>query len=112
MEYRRFQQQVRQVNQPKTVFTSVSEAMKNINLAPGDQRGIHQSAAIVSLIAFLLIIPALQSNAQITNLVARNTSLQVDLGGPNAGLSDWMVNGVNQLNQQWFYYSVGGSPVY
>ncbi len=81
--------------------------MKKINKAPTSHFWNYLSAVIVSLLTFSVV----QSQAQITNLVARNTSLQIDLGGANAGLSDWMVNGVNQLNQQWFYYSVGGSPV-
>ncbi len=82
--------------------------MKNINLAQRDQTGIHQGVAIVYLTAFLLIISSLQSNAQITNLAARDTSIQINLAG---GLSNWTVDGVNQLTQQWFYYSVGSGLV-
>ena len=53
-----------------------------------------------------------QSRAQIiTNLTSQNSSLQLNLGSPGGGVSDWLVNGVNQLNQQWFYYSVGSGPV-
>jgi hypothetical protein len=82
--------------------------MKKINKAPASHRWNYLGAIVLFLFTFSVV----QSQAQITNLVARNTSLQVNLTGPNAGLSDWTVNGVNQLNQQWFYYSVGGSPVY
>jgi hypothetical protein len=49
-----------------------------------------------------------QSGAQITNLTSQNSSLQLNLGG---GVSDWLVEGVNQLNEQWFYYSIGSGPV-
>ena len=64
-----------------------------------------------TLVLALLIISAVQSKAQIYDISAANASLQINLSSPNAGLSDWMLNGVNQLQQQWFYYSIGSGPV-
>lgn len=61
-----------------------------------------------ALFAFLLTGVAVQSEAQIYGLSARDTSVQINLAG---GVSDWTIDGVNQLNQQWFYYSVGSSAV-
>lgn len=72
--------------------------------------GMHPGYVIVTVI--LLVASIIQSHAQIYTFGARNTSLQVDLAsGPGVGISDWNVNGVNQLEQQWFYYSIGSGPV-
>lgn len=62
-----------------------------------------------TVIAILLGTSIVQSKAQIYTIGSRNTSLQINLAG---GLSDWTINGINQLNQQWFYYSIGNGPVY
>jgi hypothetical protein len=62
-----------------------------------------------ALIAILFAGAVVQSGAQIYTPAIRDTSLQINLAG---GLSDWTIDGVNQLNQQWFYYSVGSGPVY
>jgi hypothetical protein len=62
-----------------------------------------------TLIAILFAGAVIQSGAQICTPAIRDTSLQINLAG---GLSDWTIDGVNQLNQQWFYYSVGSGPVY
>ena len=64
-----------------------------------------------AIVAMLLAASFVQSQAQVTNLTSGSTSLQITLGGPNAGLSDWLVGGVNQLGYQWLYYSVGASAV-
>jgi hypothetical protein len=63
------------------------------------------------VIAILLAVPVIESQAQTYSLSARNTSLQIDASGGTPGISDWIVNNVNQLDQQWFYYSVNSSPV-
>ncbi|MGA3284987.1 MAG: PEP-CTERM sorting domain-containing protein [Verrucomicrobiota bacterium] len=62
-----------------------------------------------ALFAFLLAGLVVQSEAQIYTLSARDTSVQINLAG---GISDWTIDGVNQLNRQWFYYSVGSGLVY
>lgn len=63
------------------------------------------------LLGILLAAPVIQSQAQTYSLSTGGTSLQINAGGSNAGLSDWMAGGVNQLAQQWFYYSVGDGAV-
>jgi PEP-CTERM motif len=88
------------------VISEPGEAMKKYNKVFASQPG-HRSTVILVFIAVLFATSINQSNAQVTNLVAQNTSLQITLGGSSAGLSGWLVNGVNQLDQQWFYYSVG-----
>jgi hypothetical protein len=62
-----------------------------------------------TVIAILFAGTVVQSGAQIYTPAIRDTSLQINLSG---GLSDWTIDGVNQLNQQSFYYSVGSGPVY
>jgi hypothetical protein len=62
-----------------------------------------------TLIAILFAGAVVQSGAQIYTLAIRDTSLQFNLAG---GLSNWTIDGANQLNKQWFYYSVGSGPVY
>ncbi len=63
-----------------------------------------------SILAAILVAGATaQSRAQIYSLTSQNSSLQVDVSG---GLTPWTIDGVNQLNQQWFYYSIGSGPVY
>ena len=80
--------------------------MKRLREAFGAKRGIYSGALSVILLAASVI----HSNAQIIS--ARNTSLQANLtGGFSAGLTDWTINGVNELQEQWFYYSVGNGPV-
>jgi hypothetical protein len=86
-----------------------SDAMNRINKALVGGMGIYPGVVIV--IAILLAASTVQSQAQIYDISSQNSSLQVDLSGANAGLSDWTVNGVNQLEQQWFYYSIGSGPV-
>jgi hypothetical protein len=61
-----------------------------------------------TLIAILFAGAVVQSGAQIYTLAIRDTSMQIDL---NSGLSQWKIDGVNQLNLQSLYYSVGSGPV-
>jgi hypothetical protein len=60
-----------------------------------------------TLIAILFAGTVVQSEASIYTIGARDTSLQIDLAG---GLSQWTIDGVNQLNLQSLYYSVGSGP--
>lgn len=60
-----------------------------------------------TLMAALFAGFALQSEASVDTIGARDTSMQIDLAG---GITQWTVDGVNQLNLQSFYYSVGSGP--
>lgn len=66
-----------------------------------------------ALFAFLLAGVVLQSGAQIYTISDpnNNSSVQVSLSGGSSGLSDWQVGGMNQLYQQWFYYSLGSGTI-
>jgi hypothetical protein len=63
-----------------------------------------------TLIALLFAGAMVQGSAQTYTLSSQDSSLQINLAG--GGVSQWMIDGANQLNQQWFYYSVGSGPVY
>jgi hypothetical protein len=65
-----------------------------------------------TFITILLVASALQSQAQSYPISQAPGSLLINLSGPSAGVSDWMVNGVNQLMQQWYYFSVDGGTVH
>lgn len=50
------------------------------------------------------------SQAQVTPITLSdgNSVAMVDVNG-NLGMYSWSVGGINQLNQQWFYYRIGNS---
>ncbi len=60
-----------------------------------------------ALIAILLAGTVVQSEATVYTIGARDTSMQIDLTG---GITQWAVDGVNQLSLQSFYYSIGSGP--
>ncbi len=57
-----------------------------------------------TLVAILFAGSVVQSEATSYTIGARDTSLQIDLA---SGVSQWTIDGVNQLNLQTFYYSIG-----
>src|SRR5580658_5909477 len=81
--------------------------MKKTDKALASGGWVGQSAAIAILFAASVI----QGQAQSYTLSTPDTSIQINLGGATPGLSDWTVDGVNQLDYQWFYYSVGSSAL-
>jgi hypothetical protein len=58
--------------------------------------------------ALALAFPAmiLPCKAQILNLTDNNSFVQVNVGS-QAGMSQWSVDGQNQLHQQWFWFGIG-----
>lgn len=61
----------------------------------------------VIVLALVGILPTTaQGNGPIVSLVDRNSTLTIDLAS-DAGLKDWVVDGVDQLRQQWFWYRIG-----
>lgn len=85
--------------------------MKNTNVAFSVLSRISRSAVMVSITGLFLGTSGIYGMAQTYNLSARNAGLQVVLGGSGVGVSDWTINGINQLDQQWFYYSVGSGTL-
>ena len=75
-----------------------------------DLRGRAQHAYCIVLAAALMAL-AFQCNASIYTLSAGNTTALINsIGSASspAGWYDWSVNGVDQLDQHWFYYRVDG----
>jgi hypothetical protein len=52
---------------------------------------------------------AVQSQGQSYTLNNNNSLVNIDVGSGPGGMSTWQVDGVNQLNLQWFYYRIGTS---
>ena len=59
--------------------------------------------AILFLVA---IVAALPAHGSILTLTNQNTTMTIDTAS-QAGVSQWSVDGVNQLAQQWFWYRIG-----
>lgn len=62
-----------------------------------------------SLVVFLVTLGLGLAWATTVTLNNKNSTLVVDLTS-QAGANEWLVDGVNQLYQQWFWYSVGNGP--
>lgn len=56
---------------------------------------------------FTLAFQVLNTQAQVQNMTNGNSVISIDTSSPAAGMNSWTVDGQNQLNQQWFYYSLG-----
>jgi hypothetical protein len=82
--------------------------MKNTINAFSIRSWMYRGGLIGAFSGFLFSASTLQNQAQTFNLDVQDTAVQVNLAG---GISSWTLNGINELSQQWFYYSVGGSPV-
>lgn len=83
--------------------------MKEINKALA-QEWVRQCA----LVAMLLAASVAQSKGQQSSydISAEGATMDINLTGSDVGISDWTLGNVTQMIQQWFYYSIDGSPVY
>ncbi len=81
------------------------EAMKKHNKAFVVPSLKWRGAVIGALTGILFAATAIQSRAQIYTLSVSDSTMQLNLAG---GLSEWTAGGVNQLSDQWYYYSIGG----
>lgn len=55
------------------------------------------------------VFAASSANAQVVHLSHNNSSADINLNGTgsSAGMTNWTVEGVNQLSQQWFWFRTG-----
>src|SRR4029077_16491768 len=60
--------------------------------------------------AVLALGGAPQSDGQIVALTDNNSTVFLD-SSSQQGMYHWNVQGVNQVQQQWFWYGIGNSPV-
>ncbi|HVU26469.1 MAG TPA: hypothetical protein VHG71_01890, partial [Verrucomicrobiae bacterium] len=56
----------------------------------------------------VLYLPIGLCQAQYT-LTSGNSSVAINASGANSGVTSWIVNGQNQLNDQWFWYRIGST---
>jgi PEP-CTERM motif len=60
--------------------------------------------------AATLLGSGMMREADASNIILENGNSQVTINPTaTAGLQDWLVNGTNQLNQEWFWYRTGSS---
>jgi len=62
----------------------------------------------IGLALAIWALPASTGSAQILNLASGNSSVSINAAS-STGMYSWMVDGQNQLNQQWFWYRIGSS---
>jgi hypothetical protein len=62
---------------------------------------------VVAVLALVLV--PVQARANIVTLTDLNTTVKVNTG-TQAGMYSWVVNGVEQIYQQWFWFRVGNDP--
>ncbi|HEY1790502.1 MAG TPA: PEP-CTERM sorting domain-containing protein [Verrucomicrobiae bacterium] len=79
------------------------EAMKNTNNAFSVLSQTH-SLPIVLIVALTLATTVVGVKAQTYNISVSDSTMQINL---TDGLSGWTAGGVNQLANQWYYYSIG-----
>jgi len=61
-------------------------------------------------VCMLLACGLARSNAQIIPLTDGNSTALINAAS-QAGMFHWDIQGQNQLQQQWFWYGIGGGPV-
>ena len=66
----------------------------------------------LALIAMVCLAAAVTPawGTSIYTLEDGNSVTHVSVGNQGPGMASWVVNGVNQLSQQWFWYRVGNGP--
>src|SRR5436305_5996 len=65
-----------------------------------------RSAFTCFIAATLLIV--LQTPALAATLSDKNSAINLSLGS-SAGMTDWLVDGNDSVNQQWFWFRIGNS---
>jgi hypothetical protein len=70
-----------------------------------------RSLVIAGLTVAVVVATAARSEAtlMVPQLVDRNSTVDIDLDTPN-GMVNWVVDGMDQLFSQWFFYRIGSGP--
>jgi len=69
--------------------------------------------AVALLVGAAVLMPDTNAHATVKSLTDGNSVAWIDLDS-SAGMYEWTVDGINHLNQQWFWYRVGSgaqSPI-
>lgn len=90
----------------ETSQTAQARAEKITKKGTGKGRTI--LLATVTAVATLLGTSAARTANASIQLTDQNSSVMINPSS-SAGLENWTVDGVNQLNQEWFWYNVGSS---
>ena len=61
------------------------------------------------ILMLLLVVVTSHGLAQTETLADGNSTVTLNLTDPGSGMDNWMVDGQNQLSQQWFYYRIGNT---
>ena len=70
--------------------------------------GTRSTAFGLVLCALAGVVGQYSANAATGSLTDGNSSISLDLSS-SAGMTSWLVNGINQVQQQWFWFRVGNS---
>lgn len=70
-------------------------------------KGLMKFRASAALLAACgLVVPVFAQTYTVANL---NSTVQINATGSSAGMPTWLVDGVNNVKQQWFYFRIGDS---
>ena len=84
----------------------------------GLENGQASKGRLVCCTFFLLLLAGMgvRSEAQTYGITNGNSSVLVNastVGSTSAGMASYLVDNVNQVNQDWFYYQIGSTgPAY
>lgn len=86
--------------------TQISKSQKNMKIHQksfAGKTGYCKYALLTLSVAGLVI----QSKAQPYTINNNNSALDINVASGPGGVNNWKIDGVDQLNLQWFYYRVG-----
>jgi hypothetical protein len=99
------------LSEAKASFTEARASLGEGNMSKGKKMSKGKSIVIAAAAAVATVFglgSARNAQAAPFTLTDRNSSIAIDPTSPN-GISNWTVDGVNQLAQEWFWYRVGPS---
>src|SRR5215471_11280321 len=72
-----------------------------------NNRGTAKSAGVLAWLLWFVL--ALGCRAQVVTLANNNSQVVIDTSS-SSGMFSWMVDGRQQISQQWFWFRVGSGP--
>src|SRR5579872_6806787 len=97
----------RQLSGKKRKIISISNRPYNFKSAMKHVAGrIYGKGTFSCIVTAALFSQVFGAKASIVSMTDGNSSVNIDPAS-QAGMSNWTVDGANQVNQQWFWYRVG-----
>jgi hypothetical protein len=62
-----------------------------------------------AILALAVVGLVIQSDAQLYSITNKNSILDINAASGPGGVNNWKIDGVDQLNLQWFYYRIGSA---